>query len=304
MRTMRILCTFPGKFGDLLWALPTIRSISKRVGAPVDLALANPLESIVPLLKLQPYIGECVALKTWQTQDTAPISPRTPPHMSAADAIAYAPPYGRILHLGYRDWPIPDVVQHTWETALSELAPDAMLEPPDLTTPWITVPPGGDAPVEHWRWPWVYGFTDEHFELKIGLVHLLEQKPYWWKGSKTLSPTTIGANPRWQAEAGYTPTSWVDSARMLRYTDVFLGDCSALHVLAVAMGVPVVLMEPNPHRHNHVFYPLGTEGPAVQLVRGIDGSPTFDARHVRDVLNNVLAAQRSKGVGSSLPPER
>ena len=26
---MTILCTFPGKHGDLLWALPTVRAISE-----------------------------------------------------------------------------------------------------------------------------------------------------------------------------------------------------------------------------------------------------------------------------------
>lgn len=297
---MKILCTFPGKFGDLLWALPTIRAISRRVGEPVDLLVAKPFDSITPLLRHQPYLRKVWADPRWEVLDTAPISPRVPQltwdTSDTPDHDPWAASYDAILHLGYRDWPTPDVAIHTRLTATIEGRTEGVLEYPlDLAEwsfdPWITLPPEASSVVDHWTWPWVYGFTDEHFELKVGLVTLLEEKPYWWKQDKTLHPTTIGANPRWQTEAGYFPTSWLDSAQMLQHTRAFLGDCSALHVLAVAMGVPAVLMEPNPMRHNQVFYPLGTEGPRVKLVRGIDGNPTFDARHVKDALANALAAR-------------
>jgi hypothetical protein len=72
---------------------------------------------------------------------------------------------------------------------------------------------------------------------------------------------------------------------------VFLGDCSAWHVLAMAMGIPVVLVEPLEARWNPIFYPLGMDGPQVTMVRGNDGNPTFDARHVADALTRALASR-------------
>ncbi len=47
------LCTFPGRYGDIIWALPTVRGISE-VEGPVDLLIAGEFASIVPLLEQQP----------------------------------------------------------------------------------------------------------------------------------------------------------------------------------------------------------------------------------------------------------
>lgn len=279
---MNICCTFPGKYGDLLWALPTIRAISRRAGAPVDLLIPYSFASIVPLLLQQEYLGDIHAETEWQVQDTAPISPRVPP---ASENFAE---FDAVIHLGYRDWPLPDVARHTWETATlawrDTLGEDAMLEELDLSTPWITIP------VAYPRWEdVVVGFTDEYFELKYGLYKLLQRSVQ--TPQLLASIVSIAGMPgsRWNVEAGHACENLEVAARVLASARVFLGDCSALHVLAVAMGVPVVLMEPQTMRHNPVFYPLGTAGPEVTLVLGSDGHPTFDARHVRDALRTALA---------------
>lgn len=283
-----ILCTFPGKYGDLLWALPTIRAISRRIGEPVDLWVAQPFGSITPLLSQQPYLGMVVAIDDWEVQNTAPISPRAPRILDALPTR-----YDRVLNLGYRGWPLPTVVEHTWETAQMEGFPLELAEL-CLTEPWITC----RKPLEPYFWPWMYGFTDEYFELKYGLVRLLEGE---WKASilggltaRRMPPIYVGDNPRWRREAGEAGTSWIETVEMITHAGAFLSDCSALHVLAVACGVPVVLVEPQAMRHNPVFYPLGTTGPQVTLVTGGDGLPTFDARHVRETLTRVAAARTAQ----------
>lgn len=272
------LCTFPGKNGDLLWALPTVRAISRRLGAPVDLLLAAELEAIVPLLQQQPYLGDVRSAPEWTTQDTAPRSPRTP---SPIALNVLGKTYAHILHLGYRDWPTPDVVLHTLHTAnlaWQDVQPGDLFNEVDLALdePWITVPRNPDPEGV------TIGFTDEHFELKYGVTRLIRQ---------TLNHRSfiVGRNARWGHEGNTPGLSWQQSAARMAGSQAFLGCCSALHVLAVALGTPVVLMEPNPHRHNPVFYPLGDRGPQVTLVRGTDGLPTFDARHVYDTLSSVLS---------------
>lgn len=276
---MNLLCTFPGKYGDLLWALPTVRALSRRIGGPVDLAIPLAFESIAPLIRLQSYIRQVFPLDDWITRDTAPISPREPPAApDTSGGRAMGGPYTAVLHLGYRDWPLPDVCRHTLETARVE--GDWLIQEEELCLfqPWIRVP---DKYADH-SWDWVYGFTDEFFELKFGLVVLLEQGRF---KRHHIPATGIGSSPRWSTEAGNFQTSWEGSAAILQKSKAFLGCCSALHVLAVACGCPVVLMEPQPMRHNQVFYPLGVDGrQGVTLVTGSDGKPTWDARHVADTL--------------------
>jgi hypothetical protein len=84
---MRVLVTFPGRYGDLLWALPSVRAVSEAIGGPVDLVIAGPFGSIVPLLEQQDYLGTVTARPDWVVQDTAPMTPRTPP----LGAVEYDP---------------------------------------------------------------------------------------------------------------------------------------------------------------------------------------------------------------------
>lgn len=280
---MKVLCTFPGKYGDLLWALPALRALSRQVDRPVDLLVAASFASICPLIEAQDYIGDCWAHPGWQTQDTAPITPREPPDRGGA------PVYDLVLHLGYRGWPTRPLPVYTLDTLNSQL-PDGIEPLPvgtlQLQEPWITQLPSA-PPSEI-----AIGFTDEHFELKVGIVTLLARM------DRSLLVLTHDSRTRWAQErprGGYPlerPLPWIPMAATIRNADRFLGCCSALHVLAVAVGTPVVLMEPNPMRHHPIFYPLGWEGPQVTLVTGVDGQPTFDARHVRETLERVLETSR------------
>lgn len=294
--SVRILVTFPGRYGDLLWALPAIRALSRRVGGPIDLVVATPFANLCPLIAAQPYIGHCVAINEWETQDTAPISPRVPPTGFMVPMGSGAWPaqtqdggwkgvYNHVFHLGYRAWPKRPLPFETLDCLNEQLVHHATITDEDLclSKPWITVGAGGPTEI-------AIGFTDEHFELKVGLVTLLARLPY---------SQLVLASPRsrWQVErpSGSYPLqvgTWEESAASLRNADVALCCCSALHVLAVAVGTPVVVMEPEPMRHHPIFYPLGWDGPQVTIVKGNDGKPTFDARHVADTLERVLNAPR------------
>lgn len=291
---MNVLCTFPGKYGDLLWALPTVRAVCRRIGEAVDLAIPKRFESIAPLLRPQSYIGKVYALDDWITYDTAPISPREPPTPAptqpylAARFSAVGGPYNLILHLGYREWPLPDVCRHTLGTLNAQWS-GVLFDEEELAleTPWIQAP-------DRWGgyiWDWCYGFTDEYFELKFGVVSLLE-----YKLRRGTPPTCLGQNPRWTEEASAPGTTWEESAAILGRSRAFLGCNSALHVLAVAVGCPVVMMEPQTMRHNEIFFPLGKTGPQVTLVTGADGLPTFDARHTHDILTRTIRQRQQAGV--------
>lgn len=290
---MRVLCTFPGKNGDLLWALPTIRALSRRIGEPVHLQIPGRFAGIADLVQAQPYIQTIYVATDWTMEDTAPISPRVPP---ATIDIQQ----DMTFHLGYRDWPLPDLPRHTLQTLNYEnqdLLPFSESEL-CLQEPWITVPPHDNF--SKFYWPWCYGFTDEYFELKYGLVELLTKKPHRWPGR--LPPISVGANDRWREEGGNAPMSWLESAALIKQSIAFLGCCSALHVLAVAIGTPAIIMEPQEARWNSIFWPLGMDGPQVRVVRGGDGKPTWDARHVRDTLREVVTAESMSARGCGCDP--
>ena len=271
---MKILATFPGKHGDLLWALPTVRAISETYDQPVDLQIALGIASLKPLLERQDYLGEVIVDAAWHTQDTAPMTPRTPPGM--------LPGYDQVYHLGYEGWPAPTLpLDVYWRATLAW----GELVPIDLRRPWITAPytlPASDVSL---------GFTDEHFELKYGMRWLLRQQIVHRDGQRMVEVST---SPRWATEGDIGGSDWVTAAAWIAPSRVFVGCCSALHVLACAIGTPVVLMEPAEARWNDIFYPYGKTGPQVTLVCDAAGRPTFDARTVCQVVSQILEASHAR----------
>lgn len=277
---MRILASLPGRNGDQLWSLPTVRALAESYDQSITICLSAKYAGLQSLIAAQPYVEDVLVLSDWVVEESAPISPRIPPTL---------PDHDRHFPLGYAGWPTPDLPRDIYRNALLAYEDPQGLQPLDLKRPWIAVLPNLHIPLRKV----VVGFTDEHFELKYGLVALI---------ARDLSyPCCLCADgSRWQAEGERSISDWfdvyvqdwVDAAQTIRDAGVFLGCCSALHVLAVAIGTPVVLMEPNPQRWNDVFYPLGKTG-RVRLVLGGDGQPTFDARHCADVIREVMLKEEA-----------
>lgn len=267
----KILCTFPGRHGDLLWALPTLRAIAEGTGQPVDLLTTEKYGSLAPLIAQQDYIGQALTEPGWVVEEGAPMTPRIPPMMPAG--------YDQVLHLGYSGWPSQPLPYEIYQTAREQFN-DPLPFVLDLQRPWIA------KPYSIYPTAVAVGWSEEHFELKVGLTLLLRQQ------LDVLNPsalTNLSTSPRWQAESYWQyGTGWDTAAAWLYEAKVFVGCCSALHVLAVACGRPAIIVEPNPQRHHKIFWPLGMDGDRVQIVRGNDGLPTFDARHLFEVVKTRL----------------
>ena len=300
---MRHVATHPGKFGDLLWALPTLRYIAGCEHGAVELWIPAALDPLRPILEAQPYIGHVWADQEWQVQDTAPATPRVPPSLRTDESM-------RLWHLGYETWPSRPL---PFEVAarVADLTPQEL----DLS-PWITIPSAFSSLGKVSGSPeWIrmhYGepasllpyhqdeilvaWTDRWFELKLGLNTWLQAQ-----GLSLFSPCMEGS--RFQA-VGARALAWPALAYAIEARDVVLTDCSAIHVLAAAMGKQVVVVEPETDRHHEIFWPgqavAGGTGlvwePAeneltqrIHPVIGGDGRPTFDARHTLETLRKVLA---------------
>lgn len=285
---MKILATFPGKYGDSIWAMPTIRALAE-VHGPVDLLMAPAYSGICDLYRQQPYIGRAEAWPSWQVQNSAPMTPWSPfeetLHHEALDLDPTA--YDAVLHLGYREWPTAPLPFYVYGLVRDHY-PTISMAPMDLSKPWITI----KDYVLKFPPTVTIGFSDEWFELKFGIANLLSD----------FNPSVITAkNSRWDTEGSdkghdlvhIETAGWMKSAEFFEASEVCLACCSALHVLALAVGTPVVAVEPNRDRWNDIFWPFGMDGPQVWCVKGGDGLPTFDARHTKDTLLRVLDRLRT-----------
>jgi hypothetical protein len=249
-----------------------VRAIAEHFGVPVDLLIAGEFAGMIPLLNQQSYLGAVLADPAWTLTPPADWNPPGQPDEG----------YDRIYHLGYRGWPAQPLPFETERTlALTWNLEDGPIPQIDLERAWITE--------ENWPYPLepevAVGFTEAWFELKLGLlVSLAYARP-----GSCLQLTPHGT--RWTTEASgvvaVVAYGWVGAAQVIHASAGFLGDCSALHVLAVALGKPVLLVEPMEARHNDIFYPLGKTG-RVRLLTGNDHLPSFDARHCADALREML----------------
>jgi hypothetical protein len=277
---MKILATMPGRYGDILWSLATARALAEAYDTAIDFAISAKYGSLQALIQAQPYIACCVVDGLWDVQETAPMTPRIP-------TACVAPGYDVVYHLGYAGWPERPL---PYECArLANIHRESRGEPllqVVLDRPWITAPANPDTDPGKI----VVGWSDEWFELKYGLTELIFPSD---------DPVDVLVPPqsRWAQEHRWgshvSVDHWEEATARIATADLFVGCCSALHVLACGVGTPVLLVEPNPQRHHAIFYPYGKTGPRVRLLLGGDGQPTFDARHLKDAVAEMLRLETS-----------
>jgi hypothetical protein len=266
----------PGRFGDILWSLPTVRLLAARHSTKVDFMTSPKYASILSLIQKQPYILETWSGLGWDVQETAPMTPREPPVHDCDD-------YEAIYHLGYREWP-SRILAEEIRGSVTFTKRDSAL---DLEGPWITVP-GASRETEDTLI--AVGFTEEHIELKMGILLGLIPKfnEITWE---LLLPPEGMSHRAWEwAEAAcypveYCETNWEQAAAAIASADLFFGCLGAQWVLANAVGTPTVIMEPSPERHNPIFW---RDSPKNHLVIGNDGKPTFDLRHTAEMIDWTL----------------
>ena len=279
LKGKKVLATMPGRHGDILWALPTLRSIAQATGEKPWLMISGKYQAIGPVVAAQPYIEDVVIDRHWKVRETAPITPAEP------DELVLPEKADVIIHLGYQRWPLepslPEEILWNAERQLGVALPDL-----DLHRPWIQAETlsGGLAPIL------AVAFTDEWAELKMGVLAAVLAA-----GIKELYPEDCDlvakAGSRvireWDFGLGVQDGPFKEAAICLNSAKVVLTCNSALWVLAAGLGRPIVMVEPNADRHNKVFLPKEW---AHCMVLGGDGRPTFDARAVVEAVERAQAS--------------
>lgn len=273
----KILCTFPGRTGDILWALPTVRAISNHYGVPVDFMVSKKYgnESLLRLIEAQPYIDTAIVNTSWEVEEGAPMTPRVPtwiPQMSENTVI---------VNLGYDGWPKDELAK-----AIHSIARARIINlPTELSMePWITNFPG--LSYLHSNRNIFCGFSHEYMECKMGVALAV----------------AAGIQKGWQLDIVYRKgdrhEEWLESTKLVNFlpTDLwqaaelmsrsvfYFGCLSALWVLANAMGKPCVVVEPAEARLHPIFWRKDDKN--VMVYGG--GRPTFDARHATDEVNKMI----------------
>jgi hypothetical protein len=273
---MKILCTFPGKIGDALWSLPTVRAISRHFSQPVDFCMSKKYgqAGLMKLIQEQDYISKAFVLDSWEiTDEQHHMIPREPEVQG----------YDKVFHLGYNGWPSCELAKYVYEATAESYQELSMLPTQLDMSPWITL----ESSANSMLFPYIFvGWNQEWIELKMGLTAMLTKAvplPLYF---------VCHADGMRHAEFPEIKHAFIGGVDMYSAADVmaranfYLGDLSAQWVLACAMGKPCVVMEPSEARWNPIFWWDG-DGRNT-LVRGGDGKPTFDARHVADEVKKEL----------------
>jgi len=222
-----VLCTFSGKYGDILWSLPTAKYIADVTGGPVDFGIMRPWLSICPLIETQPYIDKCFPVPGWFPEhERFGAQPWESPRMS--------PPYPVTYNLTYRKMPDAPLIDFiAYES-------NARLGNQQLSLPFLNAEDTAEHPTVTW------GFGQHGWSQKMR-----------FRDDVAAAVEPVIHNVKW---VRVDKLPWYNAAREISRAHAFLGCKSALHVVAHGVGTPVFLVETADWRLDEVFsYPYADE---------------------------------------------
>jgi len=219
----KYLVTFSGRYGDILWSLPTVKMISELEGVPVDFCTMGIYKTLAPLIEKQHYIKNSGWADSWVLEHECYGSqPWQPPIQVELD-------YEKAWHLGYRC--------HPHGIALIDFV--AQQQGMRLVNP-IPFLNGDDTEVigKNWDRTIMYSFNTQYGDMKEIFLERLKQ----------LCPDFQFENAQ--------ELSWITAAYFIKRAFCFIGCRSSNNVIAHGVGQKnIFIFEPHPSRH--ALGPLG-----------------------------------------------
>jgi len=251
---MKILCTIPGKFGDLLWALPTVRELNKKEYINgrhsvdehgVHIGVMPQYESLLPLLNVQPYIDKAFVIENWTCTGS--------PHGDQPWEAPVPEGYDKVYHLGYRNHPNRN---HPLIDFIAGQQGIQLTKP----IPFISVPSNINL-----LKPYVaYAFNESMMELKDPFIQRVKEE----------------LNEVLFVDVSKLP--WLNAATMISNSMAFIGCRSANYVLSCGLGKKVFVYEPNTSRSIHGLWGTTFSCPYV------DETEVNNVEVVKDEINKLL----------------
>ena len=218
---MKILCSFSGKFGDILWSLPTVRHIARLYDTSVEFMIMPTYLSLTPLLEQQSYISKVIVNDAWlctgSPHGDQPWCPQNDTEISWG--------YDKVFHLGYRYHP---GIHYTGKAVIDFLAAQQnfILEEPVCPFIEVTSEPG------------------ECIAYAFNLEYANEKHIFWSKFKKAINLPVVDV----------TTLPWHASAEIIKSAIAFIGDRSSNYVIANGVAQKnLFTYEPNPSRNYRAF---------------------------------------------------
>ena len=258
---MKILTTFSGKFGDILWSLPTVREISRDWGYQVDMGIMPAYESLLPLLKIQSYIKNAFVIPDWICIGSPHgDQPWCPPETCEKG-------YDKAYHLTYQRHPSVN------EPLMDFIALQQMLALKEPVIPFLECGMNNMELKIHYSNNWIaYAFNDMYADLKN---RYLEALKFGLPNMKFVN--VLGLD-------------WLNAAMTIKFATAFVGCRSSNYVLAHGVGQKnIIVYEPHPNRNP--FGPFGkTFGNAhwAELAGPQGLTPEQEAEWVLPILTQLV----------------
>jgi hypothetical protein len=262
----KILCTFSGKYGDILWSLPTAKQLAALVGkGQVDFAVMPYYENLLPLLACQSYIDKAFVIRHWlRTHSNHGDQPWQPPCKTNSDgaievlaSFGSRPPiemdlnlkviesawlmqYDRAFHLTYKGHPgitapaMPLIDFIAWQHGLRLPDRAPFIDVPDCSEQFsvIHLSSGRFTDVVKEKRLITYSFNEQYDQMKKEFFQHL-----WAQLKDEFEFFNTGS------------AKWVEAAWAIKNSLTYVGCRSANWVLAIGLGQSTIVYEPHPARH-------------------------------------------------------
>lgn len=251
------LCTFSGKYGDILWSLATAKHISERiVNGKVDFAVMPYYESLLPLIQAQSYIDRAYIIKDWmRTHSNHGDQPWQPPQFDRGEKIVVkafvraegdfdvieALEYDRVWHLTYKghpgisapSMPLIDFIAYQQGISFNAVNPIPFLDAPYSNEyEKIHLDTGKFMDVAREGRLIAYAFNEQYDGMKKVFFEIL-----WKDLVGEVEFLNVGA------------IKWCEAAYAIKMSRLFVGCRSANWVVAMGLGKQTVTYEPHPARN-------------------------------------------------------
>lgn len=215
----KVLCTFSGPFGDILWSMPTVRAISQMLGEKVDFACMPYYKSLLPLIQIQPYVDKAFSIESWvREHSNHGDQPWNPP----ANTVKQ---YDRCFHLTYQGHPGLTAKRLPLIDFTADQQGLKLKDPlPFLSTP--------DYEANHKDKRIAYAFNDQYSDVKARFRSAI----------KSCGDEFVFTDVR--------ELDWVAAATVIKHSLAFVGCRSSNNVIAHGVGQKnIFIYEPHPSRN-------------------------------------------------------
>ena len=244
----KFLCTFSGKYGDILWSLATAKYIAEKVvSQSVDFAVMPYYQNLLPLLAEQPYLDNVFIVPDWlRTHSNHGDQPWEPPHLKRMTPMVGDgwSEYERAWHLTYRAhpgisapaMPLIDFIAYQQGIAFNGWNPVPFIEvselAEELTTP-VHFSTGQMPQVIAEKRLVTYSFNEQYADAKKMFFEELWSKAQG-SGLEFFNVSEV---------------SWKEAAWIIKKALTHVGCRSACWVIANGVGQSILTYEPHPARH-------------------------------------------------------